>query len=100
ADHARPIGIEALAGAIFSRVIGQGITSGDFAVAINARHQACLATAERFAEAARQAFKAGLSPEFIALEVRAALDAVGDVVGRVDTEDLLGSIFSKFCLGK
>ena len=76
------------------------MTSGNFAVAINARHQACLKTAAQFTQAARQALEEGLSPEFIALELRSALDAVGDVVGRVGTEDLLGKIFSTFCLGK
>lgn len=93
-------GMDALADAIFDRVMGHGLTAGDFAVAINARHQACLKTAEQFAEAARKALGDGLSPEFVALELRAALDAVGDVVGRADSEDLLGKIFSTFCLGK
>ena len=69
-------------------------------MAINARHQACLKTAEQHAQAARQALEDGLSAEFIALELRSALDAVGDVVGRVETEDLIGKIFSTFCLGK
>ncbi len=94
------LGIEPLAEAIFERAMGCGMTSGDFAVAINARHQACLKTAEQHAQAARQALMEGLSAEFIALELRSALDAVGDVVGRVETEDLIGKIFSTFCLGK
>jgi len=93
-------GIEPLADAIFERAMGRGMTSGDFAIAINARHQACLKTAEQHAQAAGAAFANGLSAEFIALELRSALDAVGDVVGRVETEDLIGKIFSTFCLGK
>ena len=93
-------GIEPLADAIFERAMGRGMTSGDFAVAINARHQSCLKAAEQSAQAAGAAFVAGLSAEFIALELRSALDAVGDVVGRVETEDLIGKIFSTFCLGK
>jgi len=93
-------GIEPLAKAIFERAMGRGMTSGDFAVAINARHQACLKTADQYAAAAHKALVDGLSAEFIALELRSALNAVGDVVGRTDTEDLLGKIFSTFCLGK
>ena len=93
-------GIEPLAAAIFERAMGRGVTSGDYALAINARHQACLKTAETHAQAAQAAFAQGLSAEFIALELRSALDAVGDVVGRVETEDLIGKIFSTFCLGK
>jgi len=99
-EGADACGIEPLAGAIFELAMGRGVTSGDFAIAINARHQACLNTAQQFAQAARKAFMDQLSAEFIALELRSALDAVGDVVGRVDTEDLLGKIFSTFCLGK
>jgi len=93
-------GIEPLADAIFEQAMGRGMTSGDFAVAINARHQTCLKSADHYAQAACQAFADGLSAEFIALELRSALDAVGDIVGRVETEDLIGKIFSTFCLGK
>ena len=99
-ESANAQGIEPLAGAIFERAMGRGMTSGDFAVAINARHQACLKTAETHALAVQAAFAEGLSAEFIALELRSALDAVGDVVGRVETDDLIGKIFSTFCLGK
>ena len=99
-EGAEGCGIEPLADAIFERAMGRGMTSGDFAVAINARHQACLKRAAQDVQAALQAFANGLSAEFIALEIRGALDAVGDVVGRVETEDLIGKIFSTFCLGK
>jgi tRNA modification GTPase len=92
--------LTALGDAVFDRVMGKGLGGGDFTVAINARHQACLVEADRFALAARQALENGLSVEFAAIEIRSALDAVGDIVGRLDTEDLLGKIFSTFCLGK
>jgi tRNA modification GTPase len=38
--------------------------------------------------------------ELIALELREALDALGRVLGSVTPEDLLGRIFSTFCIGK
>lgn len=93
-------GMELLGDVVFARVMGQGLGGGDFSVAINARHQACLQTAEHDLTVAISTLRDGLSAEFIAIEIRAALDAVGDVVGRVDTEDLIGKIFSTFCLGK
>lgn len=40
------------------------------------------------------------SPEFLALDLRLALDALGKITGEVTTEDILGRIFSKFCIGK
>ncbi len=93
-------GLDALADAIFSRVMRGDVHFADHAIAINARHQACLKTAAQFANAARNAIAEGVSAEFIAVELRTALDAVGEVVGKADTEELLGKIFSTFCIGK
>jgi tRNA modification GTPase len=93
-------GMDALAETIFGRVMGGEVATRDAGVAINARHQACLKNAAEFSGAARQAIADRLSPEFIAVELRAALDAVGEVVGKVGSEDLLGMIFSTFCIGK
>ena len=43
---------------------------------------------------------AGESPEFLALDLRMALDSLGEITGEVTTEDVFGRIFSKFCVGK
>ena len=93
-------GLEKLADAIYERVTGGQLSWGDATVAINARHQACLQRAREALLAGREALRGGTSPEFAALDLRAALDAVGAVVGQVDTEDILGKIFSTFCIGK
>ena len=42
----------------------------------------------------------GESPEFVAMDLRAALDSIGDVIGKTDVEEILGEIFSTFCIGK
>ena len=93
-------GLDALAAAIYERVAGGQIAWNPSAAAINARHQRCLARARESLSTARNAMAAGMSPEFVALDLRAALDAVGEVVGGVDTEEILGKIFSAFCIGK
>lgn len=93
-------GFDALADAIEARILGGGAAHRDWTVAINARHQACLERASGFLQASRDAFDQNLSPEFIAEELRAALDAVGEVAGKADTEELLGVIFGRFCIGK
>ena len=69
-------------------------------MAINARHHACLAKARDYSDAAQRALGEALSPEFVAEELRGALDAVGEVVGKADSEEILGKIFSTFCIGK
>jgi tRNA modification GTPase len=93
-------GFDALADAIEARILGGGAAHRDWTVAINARHQSCLERALGFLQAAREAFDQNLSPEFIAEELRAALDAVGEVAGKADAEELLGVIFGRFCIGK
>ncbi len=93
-------GIEALADAIVSRVSGGASAHRDWSLAINARHADCLRRARGFAEAARGALMSGMSPEFVAEELRGALDAVGDIVGKADNDEILGKIFSTFCIGK
>lgn len=40
------------------------------------------------------------SPEFIALSLHAAIDKLGEIIGGITTEDILGKIFSEFCIGK
>jgi tRNA modification GTPase len=41
-----------------------------------------------------------MPPELLALELRGALDQLGEMVGAVYTDDLLDRIFSRFCIGK
>jgi tRNA modification GTPase len=49
---------------------------------------------------ARGLAKAEAPPELLALELRLALDQVGEMVGAVYTEGLLDRIFGQFCIGK
>jgi len=93
-------GLEALAEAIFTRVMGGHVNTGDFSAAINARHQVCLQKALQSSRDAGRAMREALSAEFISIELHSALDAVGEVVGKADSEELLGRIFSTFCIGK
>ena len=94
------LGIAALDEAVFERIVGGQAAHRDWAVAINARHKACLEATVTWVQAGRDALAGGLSPEFVAEELRAALHSVGEIVGRADVEDILGRIFSTFCIGK
>ena len=68
--------------------------------AINARHQACLQRARARLQEAEEKLRDRVDPELIALPLREALDAVGEIVGAADTEEILGEIFATFCIGK
>ena len=73
---------------------------GGHAVAINARHQVCLKRAKASLQQAEQTLAEGTGAEFISIELREAMEAIGEIAGRIDTEELLGEIFSSFCIGK
>ena len=42
----------------------------------------------------------GLAPEYVAVDLKDALRALGQVLGAVDVEQILDSVFSQFCIGK
>lgn len=93
------VGMETLTNAIAMLLGGaQGFTGME--AVVNARHKTCLLLASRALENAVTQLSAGAAPEFVALDLREAMDAFGEISGRMDTEDLLGVIFSRFCIGK
>ena len=70
------------------------------AVAINARHRDCLRRALAACDEARRALIENLPPELIAVDLRGALQAVGEVIGHADMEQILDALFATFCIGK
>ncbi len=94
-------GIEVLRAAIRDIVMrSSGSMMTDHPVAINARHKSCFERVAASLKATRESLVRQDAPEFIALEAREALQALGDVVGRVDIEEILDEVFSSFCIGK
>lgn len=64
------------------------------------RHKLAIEKASESLSSFLRLLDAGESPEFLALDLRVALDSLGEITGEVTTEDVLGRIFSKFCVGK
>lgn len=94
------LGIERLKDAIKELAWAGEIKSEMLEVMINSRHQDALNRARTAAVTAGEALRGGVSLEFVAVDLRCAVDAVGEVVGKTATEDLLDLIFSQFCIGK
>jgi tRNA modification GTPase len=76
------------------------LSAGQSLAAINARHKSLLESASEALRAARTLVGNDEPPELSAMELRSALDALGRIVGASGTEDILGEIFSRFCIGK
>ena len=66
----------------------------------NARHYSILLRVTTSLELAIQSLKGRKSGEFIALDLRNSLDELGAITGQVTTDDILNSVFSRFCIGK
>lgn len=99
----RGTGMEALREAIVE--LADGLSPELFAeeqIAVNARH----ADALRRAEVSLREALAGLSAavplpiELVSGDVRAGMDALGEIAGRVDNERMLDALFANFCIGK
>jgi len=93
-------GIEALKDAIKNLVWAGEIKAEMLQVMINSRHQDALRRAREATIRTIDALRGDLTLELVALDLRIAVNAVGEVVGKTTTEDLLDSIFSQFCIGK
>ncbi len=93
-------GLDELRSAIRQVFLNAGALSSDHRIAINARHQHCFARVENHLLAAQTALQSGAAPEFVALDLRESLQALGEVIGHTDIERVLDVIFSSFCIGK
>ncbi|MGH8093487.1 MAG: tRNA uridine-5-carboxymethylaminomethyl(34) synthesis GTPase MnmE [Chthoniobacterales bacterium] len=92
-------GLSGLEEAILAKVNGQHWNVPS-AVAINARHRDCLRRALAGCDEVRRGLVQNLAPELVAVDLRGALQAVGEVIGRADMEQILDALFAQFCIGK
>lgn len=93
-------GIEALKDAIKNLVWSGEIKAGMSQVTINSRHHDALNRARTVTRQAADALRGVATLELVAFDLRIAANAIGEIVGKTTTEDLLDSIFSAFCIGK
>lgn len=72
----------------------------DRAVISNIRHYEALTGALQSVEAVRDGLQAGLSGDLVTVDLRMALYHLGEITGEITTDDILGNIFGRFCIGK
>ncbi|MBP9078000.1 MAG: tRNA uridine-5-carboxymethylaminomethyl(34) synthesis GTPase MnmE [Haliscomenobacter sp.] len=91
--------IEYLKEKLFETVIQEEL-SMDTAILSNTRHYEALQKAGESLQAVKQNLQTGVATDFIAMDIRRALHYLGEITGEISTDDLLGNIFSRFCIGK
>lgn len=69
-------------------------------IVTNIRHRLAIDNAAKALDNASKALTVPMPLEIVAVEIRDALDRLGEIVGAVTTEDILNRIFSEFCIGK
>ena len=93
-------GIDALKRKIDAMINEHHITASADDILVSARHAQALQAALDAAMSAAQCAREGAPSELAAADLRAALDSLGEIVGKTDSEAVLDKIFSKFCIGK
>lgn len=93
------LGIEALEEEIITRL--SRLTHGAGAPMITrARHRQGIERARKHLEAALSHLKMGVGSEFISEDVRLASRELGQLTGHIEPDEVLGAVFSSFCIGK
>ncbi len=66
----------------------------------SSRHRDALKKAQENVRSALRALDQGMTGDFLSIDLRSALKDLGTITGEITTEDILDSIFSRFCIGK
>ncbi|MEM7716205.1 MAG: GTPase, partial [Cyanobacteria bacterium P01_A01_bin.68] len=93
-------GIEELETAILEQIEIGNIEASDMDLAINQRQEAALIKAKKSLEQVKLTIEQELPFDFWTIDLRGAINALGEITGEEVTESVLDRIFSKFCIGK
>ena len=69
-------------------------------VVTNIRHYEALTKANEAINQVTNALEMGIPGDLVAVDIRQSLHFLGEITGEISTDELLGNIFSKFCIGK
>ena len=83
------------------KAIGSQLTATRNAATIsNIRHYEALTRADEAIQRVQEGLTAGVSGEFLSMDLHDCLNALGEVTGQITSNEVLHSIFSHFCIGK
>jgi tRNA modification GTPase len=94
------MGIEVVKSALRAQLVSGGFEAGESVMVTNARHRDALRRASASLGQALESVRGGMAGELVSIDVRAAADALGEITGAITTDEILGRIFSEFCIGK
>ena len=66
----------------------------------NVRHVEALREAQQALQTVLEGINFGLTGDLVSIDIRTALHHIGSITGEINTEEILGNIFGKFCIGK
>ncbi len=93
-------GLAELKRVIESLFLGSSLEASDGLIITNLRHRLALQRAMGCLDQALASVEGGVQPEFLAVDLRGASNALGEIVGDITSDDILNRIFSEFCIGK
>lgn len=93
-------GLDDLRDTIRNLILRPEFEPGESAVVTSLRHRTGLVKAIEALNRSLESIKGRLSSEFVALDLRGALDALSEITGATTTDDILDYVFSQFCIGK
>jgi tRNA modification GTPase len=93
-------GIDALKNAIFREITHQASDMEVPSVVPNLRHKLTIERALNASREVVEGLSAGRPAELVAVDLKEAFDALGEIIGATTTEEILDQIFNRFCIGK
>jgi tRNA modification GTPase len=94
------LGVETVKAVLRAQLVSGGLDTVDGVTVTNVRHRDALRRARESLSQALESVQCGMAGELISIDVRAAADALGEITGVITTDEILGRIFSEFCIGK
>ena len=93
-------GIEEFADLLEKMFLEGRVSFNDEVYLTNARQKNAMEEAKRSFERVKESIEAGMPEDFFSIDLMAAYDSLGQILGESVGEDLVNEIFSKFCMGK